>query len=672
MPPADGTSPDAPAPPPSPRELAMLRPLARQFPSIDAAYAEIARLSAILTLPMGTIHVISDVHGEHRKLRHVINNASGTLRPLVERLFRDRMTPREFQEFLTLIFYPAEVTGRLQAETRHASPADQERVREFARHALRHLFELVRVLAARYSFKRALRVFPPEYADLYAELVHEPTADRGRDFIDAIVDQLLRRGRTLHLVHVTCRLVRNLAVHELIIAGDCWDRGPRGDRVVDYLRRQPNVSFVWGNHDVAWLGACLGHEPLICHVLRISLRYRRIRQIDEGYSIPTTPLEHLAATAYADDPCAHFRPATSGLRPDILVARMHKAAAVMQFKLEGQLIQRHPEWGMDDRRLLHRIDFAAGTVACREGVRPLRDRLFPTIDPADPYRLSPGEADCLARMRHSFTRSQKLWEHTRYVVRHGAMWLCRNEHLVFHGCIPCDASGEFLPMPMAGGSFRGRRLYEEIQRSVIGAVEERRPEQLDLLWYLWSGPRSPLFGKDRITTFERCFVADEHTHRETKDPYFALIHEPWFCEKVLAEFGVDPEQGLIVNGHVPVKIESGESPLKRSGKAITIDGAFSEAYGDQGYTLVQEADRTLLALHHHFDSIEAAIRDGVDIIPEVTVIRERAAPRRIADGDVGEQCRCEIELLERLVECYRTNALPQTVSSALAEAMERG
>ena len=458
MRPRDGDEPDGIPARPTQRELALLRPLARQFPNIDAAYAEIARLSAILTLPMGTIHVISDVHGEHRKLRHVINNASGTLRPLVERLFRDRMTPEEFQAFLTLIFYPAEFTERLQAEATDRPSADQEQVREFSRRTLRHLFELVRVLAARYSFKRALRVFPPEYADLYAELVHEPTADRGREFIDAIVDQLLRRGRALHLVHVTCRLVRNLAVHELIIAGDCWDRGPRGDRVVDYLRRQPNISFVWGNHDVAWLGACLGHEPLICHVLRISLRYRRIRQIDEGYSIPTTPLEHLAATAYADDPCEHFRPAVSGLRPDDLVARMHKAAAILQFKLEGQLIARHPEWGMDDRRLLHRIDFAAGTVACDDGVYPLRDTRFPTVDPADPYRLSPEEADCLARMRHSFLNSQKLWEHARFIVRHGGMHLCRNEQLIFHGCVPCDPQGEFLPMPVAGGWYRGRRL----------------------------------------------------------------------------------------------------------------------------------------------------------------------------------------------------------------------
>ena len=659
MPPDDDgiqtAAPSAAVGRPSDYELTLLKPLSSQFPSIDAAVAEIARLSAILTLPMGTVHVISDVHGEDKKLRHVINNASGTLRPVAERLFRDRMGPTEFQEFLTLIFYPAEVTGRLSAAL-----AEREHIRGFALRMLPPLFELVRTLAGRYSLRRVQRVLPQEYASLYAELLQEPTAERGDDFLTAIVKRLLHDDRVLHLVHITCRLVRNLAVYELIIAGDCWDRGPRGDRVVDYLRSQPNVSFVWGNHDVAWLGACLGHEPLICHVLRISLRYRRIAQLDEGYSIPTTPLEHLAQTAYADDPCADFLPHSTGLRPNDLVAKMHKAAAIMQFKLEGRLIAAHPEWEMDDRRLLHRIDFARGTVSCGAATYGLRDRRFPTVDPADPYRLTPAEADCLARLRHSFLASQKLWTHMRYLVRHGAMYLRRNEHLIFHGCVPCDAGGEFLPMPVDGRWYRGRPLYDELQRLLSRALERRQPADLDVLWYLWSGPRSPLFGKDRITTFERCFIADEAAHHETKNPYFALLHESWFCDKVLAEFGIDPAAGLIVNGHVPVKIEAGESPLKRSGKAITIDGAFSEAYGDHGYTLVEEADRTLLALHHHFESIEAAVREGVDIIPTVTVIREHGRSRRLADTDRGTACRHEIEMLERLVELYRCNDLPQS------------
>ncbi len=639
---------------PSRYELTMLRALAREFPNIDSALAEIARLSAVLTLPKGTVHVISDIHGEDKKLRHVINNASGTLRPLVEHLFERRMEPKQFQEFLTLIFYPAEVTLRLEQTL-----TDREELRAFARRTLRHQFELVRVLASRYSLKRAMQVFPREYAGLFSEILHEPTAERGRDFVEAIVDQLLTRGRALHLIHITGRLIRNLAIYELIIGGDCWDRGPRGDRVVDYLRDQPNVSFIWGNHDIAWLGAGLGHEALICHVLRVSLRYRRLGQLDEGYSIPFTPLEHLVRTVYADDPATHFRPKTSGMREDLIVARMQKAAAIMQFKLEGQMLARHPEWKLDHRRLLHRIDHTRGTIEIDGVVYPLRDARFPTIDPDDPYTLSPEEVECLGRLKYSFTHSQKLAEHLQYMVGNGSMYLRRDDHLIFHGCVPCDEQGEFLPMPIEGEQLSGREMFDAIERVVARAMEQRQGPHLDLLWYLWSGPRSPLFGKDRIATFERDFIADRKSHHETKDPYFNLIHEAWFCEKVLAEFGVDPVRGLIVNGHVPVKIEAGESPIKRSGKAITIDGAFSEAYGDHGYTLVLEADRTILTKHHHFESVDAAVRDGVDIVPSVSVVREWDRPRRMADTERGDQFRCDITMLERLIELYRNNDLRQ-------------
>jgi fructose-1,6-bisphosphatase-3 len=635
-------------------ELSLLRALSRQFPNVDSAMAEIARLSAVLTLPKGTIHVISDIHGEDQKLRHVINNASGTLRPLIERLFASRMTPRQFQDFVTLIFYPAEVVERLEQTL-----TDPEEQRAFALWALRHEFELVRVLSTRYSLKRAMEVFPAEYRELFAEMLHAPTTERGATFDEAIVDELLRRGRVLHLIHLTGRLVRNLAIYELIIGGDCWDRGPRGDRVVDYLRQQPNVSFIWGNHDAAWLGACLGHEVLIAHVVRVSLRYRRLGQLDEGYSIPLTPLEHLASTVYADDPTTQFMPKGHGMRPDLLVARMQKAIAVMQFKLEGQMIARNPHWEMSRRRLLHHIDYAKGTIEIDGVVYPMRDRLFPTIDPANPYALSPEESECISRLRSSFVSSQKLAEHIKYMVGAGSMYLIRDENLIFHGCVPCNLKGEFLPMVIDGVLLTGRAMFEAIEKMVLRAVDRKQEKDLDLLWYLWAGPRSPLFGKDRITTFERDFIADKRTHHETKDPYFALIHEAWFCEKVLREFGVDPDKGLIVNGHVPVKIEAGESPLKRSGKAITIDGAFSEAYGDHGYTLVLESDRTLLARHHHFESVDSAVRNGVDIVPSVTVIRTWDKPRRMADTERGKEFRCQIDMMERLIDAYRNNDLRQ-------------
>ena len=386
-------------------ELVDLYPLSREVPNIDAAVAEIARYSAELTLPQGTIHVLSDVHGEDQKLRHVINNASGTLRPLVERLFQEHMTPGRFQEFLTLIFYPAEVVGRLE---RHLQGAREQVL--YAQRILHDLFAVVRVLASRRSLRHATRVFPAEYRELFTEILHAPSTERNRDYVEAIVDALARRGRLLHLIHLTGRIIRNLTIDELVIAGDCWDRGPRGDRVVDYLMQQPKVALTWGNHDVAWIGAALGHPALICQVLRISLRYRRLLQLEEGYGIPVAALGLLARTAYADDPATSFAAKGSGMRDPVTMARMQKAAAIMQFKLEGQLIARHPEWELDQRRLLHRINRAEGTVELDGSTYALRDVHLPTVDPKDPYALSTEEATCLERFRASFLASQKLWK----------------------------------------------------------------------------------------------------------------------------------------------------------------------------------------------------------------------------------------------------------------------
>jgi len=635
-------------------ELATLEPLANEIPNIDSATSEIARLSAELTLPKGTIHVISDIHGEYKKLRHVINNASGTLRPLVEKLFKDRMPFDQFQEFLTLIFYPAEVVERLEQKIRE--PKDQK---AYAMRTLHDLFEIVRVLAGRRSLNAATRLLPAEYRDLLAEILHSPSTERDLTYIEAIVDELTRRGRVLHLIHLIGRVIRNLAIDELIIAGDCWDRGSRGDKVVDYLMEQPNVSFVWGNHDVAWLGACLGHEALICHVLRISLRYRRLTQLEEGYGIPVAPLDQLVRTVYADDPASSFEVKGTGIREKVMIARMQKAVAIMQFKLEGQMIARHPEWRMEHRRLLHRINRENGTVEVDGVAYAINDTHFPTIDPANPYDLTAEERLCVRRIRSSFLASQKLWDQMRWMVSHGKLYLRREEHLIFHGCMPVDAQGDFLPMIIDGSPYTGIKLFKEIEKVVYRAIDGRKREDLDLLWYLWSGPESPLFGKDRITTFERDFIVDKTPHHETKNPYFRLIHEAWFCDKILEEFGVDPADGLIVNGHVPVAVEKGESPIKRSGKAITIDGAFSESYGDHGFTLVLEPDRTILAMHYHFESVEAAVLHGADIIPSITVVREWKQPKRVADSWRGRRIKSTIQELERLIDAYRDNDLLQ-------------
>ena len=635
-----------------PHELAVLRVLARQFPNRDSALAEIARLTAELTLPKGTVHVISDVHGEAKKLRHIINNASGTLRPLAESLFAKRMGAKEFQDFLNLIFYPAESGQHIAAAL-----ADPQKSCQFAECVLSDMFEILRVLCRRYPMHHAMSVFPPEYRELFVEILHQPSMDHGVEYIAAIIDDMTRRGQVLQLIQHTSRAIRKLAVSEIVLDGDCWDRGPRGDLVVDDLMRQLHVSFVWGNHDTAWFGAAMGHEGLIAHVLRLSLRYRRLSQLEEGYGITLQPLELLVRTVYADDPAACFALKGTGLRDAVTMQRMQKAAAIMQFKLEGQMIARNPQWEMDHRRLMHRIDLAAGTIEIDGQNYPLRDTHWPTLDPKNPYELSDDEKKCMQRIRESFLRSQKLTDHVNHMIANGSMYVRRDDHLIFHGCVPVDDKGDFLPLTLDGEPYSGRALFEEIERIVSRTPEKKDLKDLDLMWYLWSGPRSPLFGKDRITTLEASLIEDKATHAETKNPYFTLIHEKDFCDKILTEFGMNTDGGLIVNGHVPVKVEKGENPMKRSGKAITIDGAFSEAYGDHGYTLVLEAGQTYLAEHSHFESVEVALRDGVDIIPKITAIRKWDPPRKVADTERGLLIRAEIGLLEKLTDAYHENAL---------------
>jgi fructose-1,6-bisphosphatase-3 len=342
---------------------------------------------------------------------------------------------------------------------------------------------------------------------------------------------------------------------------------------------------------------------------------------------------------------------------------MQKAVAVMQWKLEGQLIARHPEWGIQNRMLLHRIDLQAGTIEIDGTTHPLKDGNFPTIDPDDPYELNEAEWECMNRLKSSFLASQKLWDQMKWMVKRGSMAITREEQLIFHGCIPVDSNGDLMPMVINGQALCGKKLFDAIDRSIYKMVDESPDRNnLDMLWYLWSGPQSPLFGKDRMATFERGLIADKATHDEHKNPYFDLLHESWFCEKLLKEFGADPENGIVVNGHVPVKLEKGESPIKRSGKAISIDGAFSEAYGDHGYTLVLEPHRTFIARHHHFESVEAAVRDGADIIPSIAVVREWENPKLVANSHRGRDLGYAITHLEKLIAAYRNHDLPQRSS----------
>lgn len=637
-----------------PRDLARLRPLADQYPTASRAAAEVAALGAGLDMPKGAVHVVSDVHGEYKKLRHIINNASGRLRPLVEELFGNRLEAGEQKRFLSLLYYPREFIDAMSEEI--GTGAQRHR---WAGTMLRRQFEVVRALSGSLRRRDVEALFPVDLHELFEEIWGEPGSGRSSSYVDTMLSGLERYDRDLEAVRAASRLVRNLSVSEIIVAGDLGDRGPRIDFVIDYLMRQPRVAIAWGNHDVSWMGACLGNDALIATVLRISLRYRRLSQLEEGYGIIMSPLEKLAREVYSEDPAERFRTRGSGLRDDLQMARMQKAIAIIQFKLEGQIISRHPEWQMDDRNLLHRMDRAAGTITIGSATHSLRDTVFPTIDDADPYALSPEEQTCIERMRQSFTRSASLWNHMSFVARHGAMWLRRDEALIFHGCVPVDEEGSPLPLEVDGASHAGYELFaalDSVVRRAFRAGAGADPSDVDWLWYLWTGPRSPLFGKDRMSTFEGYFVDDEGAKKEKKNPYFQLIHDASFCRHLSAGFGLG-DDALIVNGHVPVKVEKGDEPVKKGGNAVTIDGAFSEAYGDRGYTLLLEAGRVALAEHHHFESIEEAIRSGADIVPKVATIRRYDTPRRVSDTEEGAVIKERIEALERLIEAYQEGAI---------------
>ena len=650
---SSGTLPEMADPSPPHPTLPLLRTLAHRYPDSDSVLAEIGYLEAVRSLPKGTVHVVSDVHGEYKKLKHIINNASGTLRALVERLFASRASAAEIDDLLALIYYPREAYA-----WQSRRPGFDRRA--FLLATLAREVEIIREVSRRYTLRHAEKLFPAAIADLFRELVAARGIEGRPGFVGALVDPFVKNDRDVDLLRAAAHVIRNLSISEIVVAGDLGDRGPRLDRVVDTLMQQPHVSITWGNHDASWMGACLGQEALIATVLRLSLRYRRLSQLEEGFGITVAPVEKLARTLYGDDPAEHFAVKGDGLRDRLLMQRMQKAMAIIQFKLEGQTSRRHPEWGLSHRQLLHRIDPAAGTVTIDGNVYPLLDTRFPTIDFAgDPYALSPDERACMDRLKQSFLTSTTLWNQMTWVERQGTMLLRRDLAVIFHGCVPVDERGELLSFPVDGPPRAGRELFDALQRVVHRAFRGRAEGDLDLLWYLWTGPLSPCFGKDRMATFETYLVADPRTHKETKNPYFTLIHDAAFCSRICAELGVDRDQGLIVNGHVPVKIEEGESPVKRSRRAVTIDGAFSEAYGDKGYTLLLEAGRTAIAQHHHFESVDDAVAEGADIVPKVEDIRVFDPPRTVADTEKGEELALEIDALEDLLRAYADSVIPE-------------
>lgn len=632
--------------------------LAEHYPTISSAAAEVAALRATKELPKGVIHVISDIHGEHQKLRHVINNASGRLRPLVEQIFAGLLDGPALQDLMSVLYYPAEVI-RLKKES---LAQDRPARLSWVRRTLDYQFQVIRALIRTRRRKDVKRLAPKEQRELFEAMLNFPAGGHDPDFIKIQLEELAALDLDFDFIRSASRFIRNLTVEELIVAGDLGDRGPRVDRVIDYLMQQPSVSLVWGNHDVTWMGACLGQRALIATVLRISVRYLRMFQLEEGYGILTKALEVLADQAYPDDPAVHFQSKRSGERDGHLVARTQKAITILQLKLEGQTIERHPEWNMAERNILKRINYQNHTIEINGTAWPLRDTHLPTIDPSHPNRLSPEEEACITRLEESFTQSPRLWEHMQWMANHGQMALVRDRAVIFHACLPVDESGGYLPLVMDGQEQRGPAIFETctkvIKRAFRAGAEAATTADKDWFYYLWAGPLSPLFGKNHMATFESYFLDEKRTHKEIPGPWFRLIHEHDFCDKIARDMGV-PQEGILVNGHVPVKFEQGENPLKRGGNAITIDGAFSVAYGDRGYTLILGPEGETLAQHHAFPDPAIAVRDGIDIIPVMTQVRCYPTPRRVGDTERGRAIDAVIALLQQLIAAYRSGDLQQ-------------
>ena len=592
-----------------PNDLRYLDLLARQYPSIQAASTEIINLSAILHLPKGTEHFLSDIHGEYEPFLHVLRNGSGSVWRRIEEAFQSTLLERERHELATLIYYPEQTLTRLLSQLSPAAAEDWYRVTLF------RLVQVCRLVSSKYTRSKMRKALPTEFAYILEELLHEQESVENKlEYYQSIVDTIISTGSARNFIVAMAELIQRLAIDHLHIIGDVYDRGPGAHIIMDALMAYHSVDFQWGNHDIVWMGAAAGSEACIANVIRICLRYANMETLQGGYGISLLPLATLAMQIYGDDPCHQFKiKASAGEEYTenelLLMARMHKAITVIQLKLEGEIIQRRPEFQMADRLLLDKINWDAGVVWVDDRPYPLNDTLFPTVNPDDPHALTDEEHSVMQRLTYGFRDNEKLQAHVRFLYAIGSMYRVYNGNLLYHGCIPMETDGAFAAFEIDGQFCSGRELLDRIERLVRQAYFANDPRQQqygqDMMWYLWTGAQSPLFGKQKMATFERYFVDDKKTHEEKRNPYYTYRDRQETVSRILEEFGLDPKTAHIVNGHVPVKVRKGENPVKAGGRLLVIDGGFSKAYqsetGIAGYTLIFNSYGLLLASHQPFE-----------------------------------------------------------------------
>ena len=651
------------------RDLKYLRLLAKSFPSEQAACTEIINLEAILNLPKGTEHFICDLHGENEAFEHVLRNGSGVIRQKVEMIFGATLTETEIRELCTLIYYPEDKIRAVRTSLR-----SRAKMQEWYRVMLMRIIQVMAICSTKYTRSKVRKALPQEYSYIVEELLHEWIEDNQnkRRYMMSIVDTIIATGRADHFIATICNVIHRLVIDSLHIIGDIYDRGPGAHLIMETLCNYHNYDIQWGNHDIVWMGAAAGSRACVANVLRLCFRYANLSTLEDGYGINLLPLTTFAMETYADDPCTLFRPKKNEYEqlPEsqlALIAKLHKAIAVIQFKQEKLVIDRNPEFGMDDRNVLHLIDFKKGTIQLGGKDYPLRDTNFPTIDPDDPYKLTPAEQEILEGVTRSFETSEKLRRHIACFLNHGSLYLVRNSNLLFHGSVPMNPDGSFREMMIQGKPYAGKKLFDKIDQMVRNAYytrEEtpRRQAGQDFIWYLWCGPVAPTFDKDRMATFERYFVADKEPQKETNGAYKELKNRADICEKILREFGVtDMRHAHIINGHIPVKTIKGESPIRADGKLLMIDGGYSKAYqpetGIAGYTLIFNSQSLKLVQHAPFSTREMAVKYGLDILSETKVLEFEESRRYVRDTDKGAELKEQIDDLYQLLDAYRNGSI---------------
>ena len=648
------------------QELNYLQLLSRTFRNSAEASTEIINLEAILNLPKSTEHFLADIHGEHEAFQHVLKNASGDIKRKVREVLSDELNDKEIRTLCTLIYYPAEKLALIKGDN-----TDEENLREWYALTLRRLISVCQNMSSKYTRSKVRKALPKEFSYIIQELLHESTGMTNTNkYVKAIIEAIINTGQADNFIVAICNLIQRLAIDRLHIVGDLFDRGTGSHLVMDTLCQHPNFDVQFGNHDVLWIGAAAGNRACMANVLRLCMRYGNLSVLEDGYGINLLHLAIFAMEIYKDDPCEEFGPklednVTCSEKTRRLIAQMHKAVSVLQFKLEAEIIGRHPEYEMNDRLLLHKIDYEKGICTIDGKHYSMRECHFPTIDPADPYKLSVEESEVIERIAHSFTTSEKLQRHIRCLLDNGSMYLVYNGNLLFHASVPMNPDGTLKEVYLYDGYYKGRALLDKVDTIIRAAYADNNPQlhqfAVDYLWYLWCGKNAPTFDKDRMATFERYFLKDKNVMKETKGSYYTLRNEDATVDLLLEEFGVEGDHRHIINGHIPVKTLKGENPMKAGGRLIVIDGGFSKPYqsttGIAGYTLVYHSRGMSLVEHQPFTSTEEAIQGGSDIKSTRHLVEKLTERIHVRDTDKGRDICRRIESLRKLLFAYQNGLI---------------